>query len=308
MSDQLAIADLKLLHHFTTKTYATLDTVVSQQCIWQDTVIQIGFQYPFVLRGVLAIAAVHLAMLNSTSRVDFIVQASTLYNRALVDFRNVLRSVNDENCTPIFAFSCLTVIHAFAIAQVQAPQDPVGDLLNCMHLIRGVNAILQPHWVRFMTSELSPLLENGWRRGVHGEIPEILQLKALVKSLPGRDQEAYANDYIQAIDQLHAIMLEVKASGDDQSCLALLFSWPVLLPQKFFSLLSTREPIPMIITAHFAAIFQYKADCWWLANWGKNILRAVGAALNADLRKWLQWPDQISNMFDRDENRQTLDS
>jgi hypothetical protein len=292
-----------LLHHFTTKTYATLDTVVAQQYIWQDSVIQIGFQYPFVLRGVLAIAAVHLAMLNPASSVDFIVQASTLYNRGLLDFRNVLRNVNEENCTPIFAFSCLTVIHAFSFVQVQAPQDAVGDLLNCMQLIRGVNAILQPHWVKLMTTELSPLLENGWRQGVHGEIPEILLLKMLVKSMPDRDGDAYANEYIQAIDQLHTVSLEVKASGDDQSYLALLFSWPILFPPTFFSLLSSREPIPMIITAHFAAIFQYKADCWWIANWGKNIVRAVGVLLSTDLHKWLQWPEQISS-----NNQQTSDS
>lgn len=308
MSDQLAIGDLKLLHHFTTKTYATLDAVVSQQSIWQDTVIQIGFHYPFVLRGVLAIAAIHLAMLNPASSVDYIVQASTLYNRALFDFRNVLRNVNDENCTPIFAFSCLTVVHAFSVAQVQAPQDPVGDLLNCMHLIRGVNAILQPHWAKLTTTELHPLLENGWRRGAHGEIQAILQLKNLVKSLPDRDKESYANECMQAIDQLHTVLLEVKASGDDQSYLALLFSWPILLPPKFFSVLSAREPIPMMITAHFAAIFQYKADCWWIANWGKNIVRAVDSTLSGDLRKWLQWPEEITNMFDRSEIQQTLDA
>jgi hypothetical protein len=55
--EELAIDDLKLLHHFTTKTYATLDSVVSKQHIWRESAVQIGFQYPFLLRGILGISA-----------------------------------------------------------------------------------------------------------------------------------------------------------------------------------------------------------------------------------------------------------
>ncbi|KAI9730417.1 MAG: hypothetical protein M1834_005927 [Cirrosporium novae-zelandiae] len=291
---QLAIRDLKLLHHFSIATYATLDTVVAQQRIWQEDVIQMGFQYPFVLRGILAISALHLATLSSTLSTDLLIQASTQHNRALGDFRTTLININESNCTPLFAISCLTVVHAFAVAQIQTTQDPVADILNCLHLIRGVNSVLQPYWPKLMASELSPRLDNGWRRGVAGEVPEILRLKVLVNSLPNLDNGITNTAYMQAIEQLHVVFLEVMTSDENRSDLALLFTWPITLSEKFLTLLSSRQPVAMIILAHFVAFLHYKKSyCWWLSQSNKHIINAINVSLGFNYREWLSWPKQI---------------
>lgn len=87
VSKELAVEDLKLLHHFSTKTYATIDGLVAQQDLWQGQVVRLGFQEPFVLRGILSIAALHLAALNlqedPTITAAFLSQASGHYNIGL---------------------------------------------------------------------------------------------------------------------------------------------------------------------------------------------------------------------------------
>ena len=294
----LALDDLRLLHHFTTKTYATLDCVVSQQLIWRDYIVQVGFQHSFLLRGVLAISALHLATLDLKSSAPFVLQASNQYNCALLDFRNVLRSVGEENCVAVFSFSCLTVVYAFAVAQVHELQDPIADFLNCMHLVQGVATVLGPHYPVLMMSDVRPILENSVKGVDSGEIPEILRLKILVHSLPDDDHGETSSAYIHAIDLLHTVFLETKLSVSTQSFLGLIFSWPALLSPIFFSSLSIQEPVAIIIVAHFAAILGSKRDIWWIANWNEYIINSVEARLSNDLLEWLIWPRQICNKIE----------
>ena len=135
IQEDLALDDLKLLHHFTTKTCTTLDSVGSQQHIWSESIVQIGFQHPFLLRGILSISALHLATSTPESNSNFVIQVSNQYNRALLEFRNVLSNIGEGNWVAVFAFSCITFIHAFAVAQIQPPMDPTSDFLNCMRLV-----------------------------------------------------------------------------------------------------------------------------------------------------------------------------
>lgn len=290
--EDLALDDLKLLHHFTTKTCATLDSVASQQHIWRESVVEIGFQHPFLLRGILSISALHLATLTPESSSNFVVQASNQYNRALLEFRNVLRNIGEGNCVAVFAFSCITVIHAFAVAQIQPPVDPTSDFLNCMRLVQGVVTVLQPHYPVLARSELKPILENGPKGGIQGEILEILQLKSLVKSLPDEDHGETANTYVHAINLLHGVLLEAQEAGENQSYLALLLSWPALLSPKFFASLSIQEPISLIIMAYFASILGHKRTFWWTACWNTCIVHDVESRISPDLIEWLQWPKQ----------------
>lgn len=212
---------------------------------------------------------------------------------ALLDFRKVLHDVREENCVAVFGFSCFTVLHAFAVAQVHKPQDPIADFLNCMRLVQGVATVLQPHYPALMTSALRPILENSAKGGVHGEIPEILQLKTLVHSLLNDDPSEISGAYMHAIDLLHTVLLEAKSSANTQSYLALLFTWPALLSPIFFSSLSIQEPVAIIIMAHFAAILGHKKDVWWIASWNEYILSSVETRLSHDMLEWLTWPRQM---------------
>lgn len=295
VQEDLAISDLKLLHHFTTKTYATLDSVVSQQDIWRDSLVQIGFQHPFLLRGVLAISALHLATLDPDSSPDFVVQAANQYNCGLQDFRNALQNVGEKNAVAVFAFSCLTVVHAFAVAQVHIPQDPIADFLNCIRLVQGVSIVLRPHYEVLANSELGPILNNSAKGGTQGEIPEMLQLQTLVNSLPDQDRGDTVSAYRHAINLLHTVVLESQTSGKTQSYVSLLFTWPALLSPKFLSSLSIEEPVSLIIMAYFAAILGHKEGFWWIARWNEYIISAVESKLSPDLLEWLLWPRRMCN-------------
>lgn len=142
-------------------------------------------------------------------------------------------------------------------------------------------------------SELSLIFENSLKGGIQGEISAILQLKALVKSLPDDDHRETADAYLHVIDLLYVVLLESEKAGENQPYLALLFSWPVLLSPKFLSFLSIQEPVSLIIMAHFAGILGHKKDFWWITCWNTCILNDVESRLSPDLLEWLVWPRQM---------------
>lgn len=324
--EQLAISDLRLLHHYTTVTYATFDRVTSQHHIWQNYFIHLGFEHHYVLRGIFAVTALHLAILDPSSSASLMIQSSTqckaaippetpsplnpaiklqirnadamvnIDDRGLAEFRTVLRDLKAENSSPVVAFSCLTVIHAFAIAQVTPKQEPITDLLNCLGLIRGVATVVRPYWYEVLETEMRPILDNGIRRVNHGHVAELSRLEELVESILPSVDPTMAADYLTALEELHNTISEVQNIMQYHSVLAVLFSWPVVLSERFMSCLAAHEPVSLIIIAHFAASFSSANNIWWLENWNKHIIIAVDQRLLPEFQRWLDWPKQICGL------------
>ncbi|RDL38644.1 uncharacterized protein BP5553_02984 [Venustampulla echinocandica] len=298
--EHLDLNALRLLHHYSTSSYATLDRITSQHHIWQHFMVQLGFEHKYVLRGILAIAALHIAAVDRTSIAGMLIQASTQYNRGLRDFRTELRAMSTKNSIPIVAFSCFTVINAFAAGQVTVLQKPISDLLNCLGLIRGVGSVMRPYWYSLLQSELRPILDNGWMCGVSGEVPELLRLKSLIQSVITFTNPHMATKYNAAVEKLHEVILEIQSAVEHRSTLALLFIWPTELSEEFMSCLVEQEPVSLIILAHFAAILSYARDIWWVKGWDEYIISNVDECLPPDLRTWLDWPKQISQAANQD--------
>ncbi|KKY22018.1 putative c6 zinc finger domain-containing protein [Diplodia seriata] len=285
--------DMQLLHHFSTETYATLDTAPGQHAVWQRTAIRIGFKHRFVLRGLLAIAALHLACGSSADdpRSSWIASSSVNFNQALIEFRQVLGASgsNNENNTiddnndqsaAVFLFATTVVVHALAIGQTQYCVDPVADMTQCVRTVRGTASVVRPSWEALLASDVAPLALNGimQRRGDTttittnddngpGAADDVLALKQLVQAgsphcyaaasllLPplGEDEAAA---YARAIDHLHDVAREARARPAGSAVLAVAFIWPVLLDDAFLLYLAERRPVAVIVLLNFTALLE----------------------------------------------------
>ncbi|KAL1648383.1 hypothetical protein SLS58_002136 [Diplodia intermedia] len=173
---------MQLLHHFSTETYTTLDTAPGQHAVWQRAAIRIGFKHRFVLRGLLAIAALHLACGSGggscsadDARSSWIASSSVNFNQALIEFRQVLgasdssnsnnynNTIDDNNdrSAAVFLFATTVVVHALAIGQTQYCVDPVADMTQCVRTVRGTASVVRPSWEALLASDVAPLALNG---------------------------------------------------------------------------------------------------------------------------------------------------
>ncbi|KAJ5737884.1 uncharacterized protein N7483_003009 [Penicillium malachiteum] len=122
------LEDMRLLHHFTTYTVVTLSDHTEAQMVWSTSIVNCAFQHPFLLQGILAIAALHLAARDPKKEDRLSIMAASKQNIALHDFRSQMERITPENCDALFAFSFLASYYIPASAGTVI--NPSGNFLK----------------------------------------------------------------------------------------------------------------------------------------------------------------------------------
>ncbi|KAJ6007278.1 hypothetical protein N7540_011254 [Penicillium herquei] len=167
------LEDMRLLHHFTSYTVVTLSDHTEAQMVWSTKIVNCAFQHPFLLQGILAIAALHIAAQEPQEEDRLSIMAASKQNIALHDFRSQLERITPENCDALFAFSFLASYYVPASAGTVI--NPSGsflkeDLFNAivywLRLCHGTNCIYH-HSKKWITQ--GPLTSLFWP-GQYSEI------------------------------------------------------------------------------------------------------------------------------------------
>lgn len=95
--------------HWTTKGFTSLSPPEDPVSM-QFGLPQIGFAYPFLLRGILAFSAYHLAYLNPSQYSSFRHRASHHQYLALRGLRDALQQVTVDNCHALFLTAVFLVV------------------------------------------------------------------------------------------------------------------------------------------------------------------------------------------------------
>ncbi|KAF2659587.1 hypothetical protein K491DRAFT_702202 [Lophiostoma macrostomum CBS 122681] len=295
----LRINDMRLLHHWVTKAAKSLHPQnVQKYEMWQGSIVDLSFDHPFVLHGLLGMAALHKAGAgNLTDRAALAVEADHHISVALGIYRKKLEHPILEEALPMFILSSILVNYNFGSANLQEPEHPLSAVEHCFRLLRGVRVVIHPHWQQLRETETfllmaGPAMNPATEPGPHdAEIWEVRQLKQLTADQDPLDGEACA----EAIDELHRAFVRTrKCSQKDDNEYAVMMSWPATLSETFINLLSLHNPVVLIILLHFAVLMDEVRYSWWTKGWPQRILRATRDALhgNPALQKWLDWPGQ----------------
>jgi hypothetical protein len=104
---------LELLTHYTSTVYLTIGSNKSPD-LWRWQLPHIGLSYPFVMHGVLAISALHLA-LHQPHRADGLYAiALREEHKALPSFRAMLPTTDPRHVHAVFAFSGMVSTYILA--------------------------------------------------------------------------------------------------------------------------------------------------------------------------------------------------
>lgn len=300
----LDIGDLEVLHHYTTVTYKTLPSgsLLDLHDLWQIQVVQLGFKHEFLLRGILAVAALHLGYLQPNRQEALALCATTHQSIALAAFHDALNRVDTSNCVAIFAFSCFIVVLAFA-----APRSPESsgfqkDIFDWFHMIRGCNSVLQTQWETVSRSCLAPLVKKGMiheaagshRTPDHDRVTDLLRLCASERLAQDRES---SNAYALAVHELLNIYTQVSILTErKQDFVPMIFVWPIAIPQRYLDMLRDRQAEAMIILAYYAALLQRIDDQWYMRGWARYLVVQIDAALGEEWQDWLAWPKRVTGI------------
>lgn len=304
-STELDVSDLQLMHHYTTVLSYDLANQQTGEALalWQVWAVKLGFKHDFLLRGLLAISAFHQGYLRPDLKNEFDVKASIHQDYAIRSFQETLADVNEYNCHALFAFSCVIIVLSFASSSRDKASDFQADVLHWFYLLRGCNGVLDLHRETLRESFLKPLLDELHYAENHAahDVPDvnrILQLFSLCSitdEIEGDERKRF-QAYQHAIHALASTFTQVSILRKrGEGTVLASFVWPVNLPPEFLELLSQKDPVAMVILAHYCVLIYWgeQQDTWFLVGWARYMLETIKELTPIEWHKHVQWPSEI---------------
>lgn len=295
--------ELELLHHFTISTAMTLTVREDQEQIWQVSVPQLALQYSFLMHGIFAISALHLARLRVDSRQHYLTLAADHEHVALQAYRLVIQQLNKDNSHAAFAFSSLVVAYSLGSPRTSggllfAGSDNSEAIPQWLHLIRGTYHLLSSAWNWLQEGPLAPILTAKTRVTSPWAAADIDHLDALAQLLEITTHDAPNAEEpkpicLEALKQLRRDFQSSYSSEPNEYCQKLSFlAWPIHVSDAFIKLLSEREPGALILLAYECVLMKREIPCWYIDGHADHLISVIEASLDEKWLYWIEWPLQ----------------
>lgn len=305
------LASLELLHHYSTTVCGTFSTDVLRQEVWKGSVVRLGFEDEFLLQGILATSALHLAHIKPDWK-RYLFLASYYQNEGLIKYQHILnRPTEYERPQSLFVYACLINLYAFStrrFEQQTALDDALQTYLGCANLTLGVAALLTRRRDSILAGDLSRLMGVYPQRNtlpansddisilvpstVDDCRPHLIFLSEICNTEP-----CISNRYIylQLIEELKKNFHYMGASiiNEDIQPLAVALLWIGNNSEEYQALLRGKESLAIVILAYYAVLLHQVDFFWCFQGWGRYLVEAVAQELDESYGELLAWPKMM---------------
>ncbi|KAJ5534766.1 hypothetical protein N7527_001020 [Penicillium freii] len=285
--------DSLMLEHYFLSSYKTLLDKNTEK-VWLSAMANLAEEHVFLLRGILACTALHMAHLYPMQSQAYILRACVHQESALPLFRHAIEHPTEHNCDAIVIFAHLLVVYSFA-----------SDLENSnssLLLVENTGAghrqnLILPQWLHFFRTGCVMLM-SVWDRIERGPVSLLAEayetdLEIATGNLPYLDHflsiipqdKSWSNQSI--VIYRHAAIALAKAfaylehTKDDLhvSTWNILGLWPVRVEDEFFELLSSTHPGALILLAYYCVILKHMEGCWYFGGRPAKLIASIAAVL-----------------------------
>jgi hypothetical protein len=289
---ELNLEDLELMHHFSTVVSVSLSGNPDIRHVWQVVVPKEGLRHRYLMHCVLALSALHLVHASPQDSERYRRAAIRHQDIAVATFRPLLGDITAENCDALWASSALTVI--FGTAQYQILEtpgvvklSPLDGILEVCELVRGVYVIVQAAAQWIGSGPINPLLVYDFAAHAPELAPDVIDAIQAVKNCVLASSAAHTSSvYLSSLEVLQQTF--VASMSKDQPTMVLV--WLVLIERQFVVMLRERDPIALVMLAHYGVVLYDSRQHWWCGDWGFSIVKDVHQVLNDEWRPLIAWP------------------
>ncbi|KAL5357135.1 hypothetical protein BJX96DRAFT_172256 [Aspergillus floccosus] len=234
----------------------------------RNLVVEMGLANPFLMNGVLAVAAIHRARSEAPARRLIYTQAAMRYHDVSLRLSTpLLKAITQQNCHTLFALSCLASVFIFSArrSRMDSKTPSMVDIVAAFKMIRGTATVAEyaRHWIE--SGPLSHLLHVGRQNHpiLSGHCAHTLcaQLDLFDRRIASANASSSAHGAIRELAHLLRIYL---ASGDPNA----IMSWPVVVEPVAFDLMLADERVSLIALGFYGAALRVISGHWWLDGWG----------------------------------------
>ena len=298
------VLDDELFHHYTTSTYAAIGANKALD-VWSMKIPQLALEHPFLMHGLLAVTAIHLADINPQRHYLLVTRALRHKSFALPLFRQLISEITEQNCHAIFTFSSFVIPYALASLDSSESENLIpsnsGRTPNWMSLIRGAHGLLYNNWRWLLNGPFAPLLERTKFPIDFANNPDDGYLTALLPVFsppdPISSDDQTALDICRgAFDELRRVYALPYSPCKTVDKKAAATIWPGTISPAYIQLLRERRPEAIIILAYYCVLVHQVPNCWYFRGFSEKLLSATCQCLSPGWRTWIDWPLEQLNM------------
>ncbi|KAL4999483.1 hypothetical protein BDV10DRAFT_55749 [Aspergillus recurvatus] len=298
----LTLWEFELVHHWILHVAESFQVSPGFRGAWCDRGIRVAIQYDFFLHMILMLSALHLALVKSPAFTEahrtFILEGCS---DATARFREEAENISDSNSHAVQAFPFLMSIYALALPQFDRVEKGgeaiLDEMIHILIVIKG-NSLVRPTanpWPRARPSprwmEEKDFLNQTDEDNCDTELRNALgTLQPWIDSSDDDPRVRRLNsDTVQSFRE--TLQVHLKRSLRP-------LSWPNAVQSEYIDLLRNRNPMALVILAHYAVILGQCSEQWWCLNWGVQLLSVIAAMLPGKYQDAISYPLQILSSGD----------
>ena len=292
----LNIMDLELLHQYNTSTSYTLTNYPGLQTFFRVVVPQIGFQYPFLLHGVLAMSSLHLSNYrHGDAHARYMNQVHYHYDTALRAATSLLQTINSETAVPLYLFGGFCSLITLGLGPKPGDFLLFGNegVAEWLLLFRGMRSIIGMNYDVLRHSELAPMFHISIQNIENqrpANIEHIKELREMMSETAKSDPDLEM--YLFALDALAKSFSSEAIPGAraTQASPQVAFVWFYQVSDTFVQRLQERRPLALLILSYFCVELNDLSSFWWMKGWAQHLLSEIYSCISKDFQIWLRWP------------------
>ncbi|KAL4946926.1 hypothetical protein BDW69DRAFT_205171 [Aspergillus filifer] len=310
----ISLLDLHLFHHFTTSTYRTVaDETLGPHNVWQIHVPQWGLSFHSIMHLLLTLSALHLGFLNPGKRDTYIRQADQHFTFGVRSVTSVLAldKLDSNNCQYIYIAAIMICFAYFA----RGPRDGEFLVFNTngksewLVLLHGVRTILAEKQAEIFTGVLDPaagkerqgqsLIQQlsapiGLSDEFARHFQQLDEVQTMISALPSEEDKAlYTHSINDLICSFKSAYREIEERNHPTSLMSHTMGWTFRQTEDMIDKLEGRDPIALVILAHWAILLYFMRDIWFMQGWDRHIVRGIRACLPEAFYAWVEWPEEV---------------
>lgn len=295
----LDLKSLELFYHYISEACFTLATPKAI-FIWQVAIPQMAFSHAFLMHGLLAISALHLASLQPQRALELQKSAFISKQAALSLFRRVAAEIGSDDTHAVFAFSWFVVPYVLSLSGgSQSSKIPNfdGESPHWFLVIRGLIALLWKNWMDLVNGPFSPLLAQTSGEFSKSSNPDDGELAKLHQILAPKD-DVFAEEETElaacrvALEELRRVSALPYAPCNTLPSTSSVFLWTGTVTDEFLQLLYKRKPEALVVLAYYCVLLKRVNSIWYFKGVGETLLDAINNKLDKKWKPWIAWAVQ----------------
>ncbi|KAJ5480866.1 hypothetical protein N7539_006760 [Penicillium diatomitis] len=245
------------------------------------------------MHGILAMSALHFVHLRQDGRqAEWLDLAISHKSEALALFHEQLQQIDESNAKAMMSFAGIAVVFSFASALHCSNTDDgpsVNALIDLLILTRGVHTIITHASDFLRKSNFAPIFDISDDGTVlPNDFGEALARLDKLNAQYGRDFPAHKKDlYESSINSLRSLG---RFAFTEPGSLTFVGGWAIGSSKYYLDELRNREPLALVILAHFCVLLHHVRHNWCIGPWGRIVLGEIVQILHSDWQCHITWP------------------